>query len=48
MYSTSDRRDKKYFECDYLAAVEGTNVGGNKYQDLNKLVNLRASGLFLW
>ena len=47
MYTTLDRRVKPRIKCDYLAAVEGQNGNGTKYQDHGKLVNLSASGLFM-
>ena len=47
MDTTLDRRVKPRIECDYLAFVEGSNGGSNKYHDQAKLVNLSASGLFM-
>ncbi len=48
MYTTLDRRIKPRIICDYPAIVTGIDMDGKKYNEKAKLVNLSASGLFMW
>ena len=47
MNSTSDRRIKPRIVCDYPAIIEGYDSSGNKLNEIGKLANLSASGLFM-
>jgi len=48
MYPTPDRRIKPRIYCEYPAIIEGFDIGGNKYSDHARLVNLSASGLLIF
>jgi PilZ domain len=48
MANIAERRDKPRLDCDYPAIVKGIDQQGKKYKDNGKLINLSASGLYLW
>lgn len=47
MTSSSERRAKPRFTCNYPAVVAGFDTRGKKYEEVAKLANLSADGLYM-
>jgi hypothetical protein len=43
-----ERRRKPRIDCQYLAIVQGRDGKGKIYKDSARLVNLSATGLYMW
>ncbi len=43
-----ERRQKPRIDCQYLATVQGKDRKGKKYEDVARLANLSATGLYMW
>jgi hypothetical protein len=46
-YAVSERRGKPRVDCDYPAVVKGQDGRGKKYEEIARLKNMSASGLYL-
>jgi hypothetical protein len=46
-FASSEKRGKPRVECDYLAIVKGQDAQGKRFEEIARINNLSANGLYM-